>query len=366
MATGCGSVITVEWPSSHGDPVQARLVRIPTAISAAATRRSRVSWAVAEGMPQVTTRDQRDDKDLFRVVEVTADADSREQIGSKAKFWFREAPGNERWLFKEARARTGEDWAEKLAAEIAGLLGLPHATVELARHRGTAGIVTKDFTETRPKLELVHGNELLFELDSSYPKTGGYRVHQHTLDAVHAALDSPSLGLPSAEWPDAVISPWRGFIGYLMLDALIGNTDRHHQNWGVLAPTSGKAMTTLSPTFDHASSLGRELDDRTREQRLTTPDPRASVSAYAARARSAFYGGSEPSPLTPADAFAAAAATAPEAGRSWLERLHRATPAALQGIVARVPGPTMSDPARRFALALLNENRARLERVHVR
>jgi hypothetical protein len=49
------------------------------------------------------------------------------------------------------------------------------------------------------------------------------------------------------------------FPGYLMLDALIGNTDRHHENWGarVLAGLgNGRRMAVLAPTYDHASSEG--------------------------------------------------------------------------------------------------------------
>lgn len=58
----------------------------------------------------------------FKVVPVSPDSIiGEEQLGSKTKFWF--ARGTERRLFKEGRAQTGEDWAEKVAAEIARLIG---------------------------------------------------------------------------------------------------------------------------------------------------------------------------------------------------------------------------------------------------
>ena len=47
------------------------------------------------------------------------------------------------------------------------------------------------------------------------------------------------------------------FAGYLVLDAVIGNTDRHHENWGLLlrrTETGWKGQ--VAPSFDHASSLG--------------------------------------------------------------------------------------------------------------
>lgn len=48
---------------------------------------------------------------------------------------------SERWLFKYARLSngqvTGEHWAEKVASEVAGLLHIPHARVELATLDGS-------------------------------------------------------------------------------------------------------------------------------------------------------------------------------------------------------------------------------------
>jgi hypothetical protein len=298
----------------------------------------------------------------FPIIVVQADRDQLEPIGSKEKFWFRD--GSDFWLFKQARANTGENWAEKIAAELAGLLGLPHAQVELATHEGSLGIVTTNFTNLRIPSVLVHGNELLFMLDKDYPKSGRFHVSEHTVKAVRGALKLMDVTLPHFDWPDEVRSAWDGFIGYLLLDALIANTDRHHQNWGVIASSDANYSITLAPTYDHASSLGRELEDEARVQRLTTRDSRGNVAAYASRARSALYGDEGGSPLSPVEAFATAASLSPEAGRSWLLRLPRVD-AAAQGIVDRVPGPIMSDPARRFALALLHENRSLLEAVHV-
>ena len=54
-----------------------------------------------------------------------------EQMGSKAKLWVLDDEG-QRWLFKERRHDHGEDWAEKIAAETAALLGILHARIELA------------------------------------------------------------------------------------------------------------------------------------------------------------------------------------------------------------------------------------------
>ena len=300
----------------------------------------------------------------FPTLDVRAAGERDEPIGSKAKFWFRDPTDHSRWLFKYARDGTGEHWAEKIAAELAELIGLPHAIVELARLDSEPGIATRDFTSDQRRKHLVHGNELLFRLDATYPKERGYHVREHTLDAVRRAIKQSQAVLPSWPWPVGVVTAWEGFVGYLLLDAWIGNTDRHHQNWGVLVEASGYA--TLAPTFDHASSLGREIDDAERMRRLATADARGDMRAYAGKARSALYDVGGCGPLHPCEAFVRAVRTSPIAGDAWISRLCRVDLDAVLDIVARVPERTMSVSARQFALALLQENRQRLVRSHVR
>lgn len=114
---------------------------------------------------------------------------------------------------------------------------------------------------TDESTSLVHGNELLQTIDASYPVTKLRGVSKHTVTAVLDALEgveppvSPTADLVSA-------ADW--FVGYLLLDAVIANGDRHHENWGVLQASKGARR--LAPSYDHATSMGRELKD---EERLT-------------------------------------------------------------------------------------------------
>lgn len=289
---------------------------------------------------------------MFSVHDLPADVRPEiiEHLGSKEKFWFRDARG-ELWLFKHARPGTGEHWAEKLAAEIAGVLRLPHAVVELARFRGAWGVMTRDFTENGTK-ELVHGNELLTELDADYPMEKRYRVRAHTLDAVVAALGQPFIEPPRAGDIPAGFGPFDVFAGYLLLDALIGNTDRHHENWGVLLTSAEPRRAELAPTYDHASSLGRELGEA-RRRRRDTRGGRDPASQYVARARSALFRTPEaPRPMSPIEAFRAAAARAAPAGQFWLDRLRQGVDTVL-ALVDAVPGEAMEAGAKAFCRELL-------------
>jgi hypothetical protein len=286
--------------------------------------------------------------------------ENREPLGSKKKVWLRDPTGREpRVLFKYNRGGTGEDWSEKIAAELAQLLGLPHSKVELAMFEGHRGAALFEFT-MKGQVDLVHGNELLEFVNPEYPSQQRYGAIEHTVAAVLKALARPAVGLPEAPrpLPEGVTDAFGVFVGYLLLDAWIGNIDRHHENWGLLwhrheAPGSS---LVLAPSYDHASSLGRELSDRKRTQSVR-PSQGSRVEHYARRAESAFYAGhGQKGPLSTWAAFEAAANYRPSAGAAWLERLRNLPDQSARAAVEAVPDGHMSRIAKDFACALLDCN----------
>lgn len=280
-------------------------------------------------------------------------------MGTKRKFWYRDEQGC-RFLFKYCRENTGEDWSEKLASEVAAALGVPHARVELAVCEEQPGTISLGFTDEASSL--IHGNELLQRHLPAYLTDAGYHASMHTVAAVLHALGNNSIHPPAgAEEPDLVTAvDW--FMGYLMLDALLGNTDRHHENWAVLERWGLQdRRIELAPSYDHASSLGRELTDGDRTARLTGKDLRRTVVAYAAKTRSALYRSpEEPRPLSPIDALREAMPRSRRAALRWLERLAHLSEADLTALVYRVPLERMTEPARRFAITLMATNRVAL------
>jgi hypothetical protein len=294
---------------------------------------------------------------MFPIIQVPEHVERREfePLGTKRKFWFERDDGTH-WLFKYARPTTGEHWAERLAAAIASALGIPHSDVELAQHQGEWGTISRDFTD-RGRRALVHGNELLYERFATYPSTVTYRAKDYTLDAVHEILAQSFIG-PSEEISPRLPEPkaFSQMAGYLLLDAVIGNTDRHHENWGVLLDSSSPRHAVVAPSYDHASSLGRELTDDARLQRLASRDERRGLPAYASRTRSALHReAGDARPMTPIDAFGECARHAPEAVDWWLDQLAIAQFHLLDGIDA-MPEEAISPPARMFAAALVERN----------
>lgn len=269
-----------------------------------------------------------------------------EAMGSKDKFWFRGDDGPE-WLFKFPQANTGQHWSEKIAAEVADQLDILHARVELALFQGVRGSASESFA--RDGRELYHGNQILAGHVLGYDPGQRFRQSEHTLENIFLALERGFLSTDGAkrakEW----------MADYLVLDALIGNTDRHHENWGILRKrTESGWQGMLAPTFDHASSLGRELvDDSTGKcRRRLLAEGR--LAHYAEKAPGAiFWQATDKHGISPLELVRRATALHPEIFGPALKRLEKLDQVTLQGIVQRVPVDWMSELARNFAVELM-------------
>ncbi len=270
-------------------------------------------------------------------------------MGSKPKFWCQPDDEKGLWLFKFPQPGSGQHWAEKIAAEVAACLGVAHAIVELADCGGRLGSVSKSFTEG--KYQLHHGNEIL-ALTMAYDRNKQFGQSDHTLDNVFRALKMAFVEPAAAERAK------REFAAYVVLDAVIGNTDRHHENWGLLVETTEKGPRGfLSPTFDHASSLGRELRDEKRAVRLRDN----TVGSYSEKGRGALFwesvGRYGPSPLK---LVRRASEEYPDLFRPPLVKV-RDRRNSLARFVRQVPDDWMSRTAKDFAMALMDYNATQLE-----
>ena len=276
-----------------------------------------------------------------------------EALGRKRKMWLLD-PGGDAWLYKQttenrhsdgSRYWKGDDWAEVVVSAVAGEMGIPAAVYRLAHldESGTSspGVISQKMVNDDESL--IEGNILLEEAGvraaSVRDRTG------YTLQNVQRSLEdvAPPVG-------DSGMTSWDWFVGFVVLDALVGNTDRHQQNWAVIQDSSRR----LAPTFDHASSLGFLLDDQTRLDRLRTEDDGFSVETYAAKASSKFDG----SPSTLMLAKTALAMVAPTVREHWIRRVEAI--GTLDPILADLPASRISSPATLFAAAVFQANRTQL------
>ena len=265
-------------------------------------------------------------------------------MGSKEKVWYRKPGDRAPWLFKFPKQNTGEHWAEKVAAEIAALLGTLHARVELAELRNGQGSATESFI--RDGRELIHGNQVLARIVQGYNLEMKFHQSDHTLENIMMAMDQIFPTPLTSSRAKARLAE------YLVLDALIGNTDRHHENWGIFRKRKG-GLTFVAPSFDHASSLGRELLDERRERRLAQQD----VGKYAEKGHGGiFWSEDQPRGPSPLELVRLAYGTYPEFFTPALKKLEKIDEVSIDRIIQKVPADWMTSPSRAFAMALICYN----------
>lgn len=283
-----------------------------------------------------------------------------EQMGTKFKFWYYDET-YKYCLFKEGHANTGEDWAERVAAELCGLLEMPHAIYKLAVWRDRRGVITQNFLGENESYSA--GNEVLFRQDASYPKAER-KAKKHSIENIFTAFELLKVQIPKEPIPANITTAKQVFLGYLMLDAWISNTDRHHENWATVRHFEDGILTDrLAPTHDHAASLGCILLDDEKHERLTTKDKNRTVEAYATskKARSAiFETEADAKPLPLIDAFHLASWQNPQASKIWLEKLENATIDSIKEVFERIPENRISEVSKNFAIRILEINRQRL------
>jgi hypothetical protein len=298
-------------------------------------------------------------KELFPRWDVSAWEVVRDETsGAEEKYWLRDPDTRYVWLYKPVTVRPdhtyGEDWAEKAAAHLADLAGVPHAEVEMAARGASQGSISLDL---KPSLFELQEGRILLEGRPGYVhqpgRRGGHPGHslENILAVLHGALPPPGwAGLPEAAAFDV-------FAGYLTLDAWIANTDRHDNNWSVLRHATEPGPLYLCGSYDHASSLAFNVPDAKRVWRLARLE-RMRQWCEKGVASCFEHTPGMPIPTLVDLAKRALDLASPAAREHWLSNLMQVRDADVQDLMARLPG--MSEPARTFALSVLEINRRRV------
>lgn len=288
-----------------------------------------------------------------------------ETRGASAKTWIREPGGSSSrfdsdWLFKPAveqanGVRQIGDWTECAGSELARALGIPSAESRLAVRAGTDGVIVRNvrvsgYDMVTGRLAMLHEIGVATR-DSARDKTASLG---HSVANILRTLSG--YGPPPGwdEWSDA--SAAEVMVSYFVLDALIGNGDRHEQNWSVLRAQSSLdgLPDSLAPSYDLEASLGFQLSDHQRVARLR--DPRA-MENFAKKGRARRFHGDRTTSLV--DLAANAAGYCSADGRARLESLAaRISALDFEHLLSGIGG--VSEVARTFASNVLEINGRRI------
>jgi len=187
------------------------------------------------------------------------------------------------YLFKEAIKSTKDPsipkfpdqyWSEIIAFKISRLMKLstPPAFAAFNSETGQPGALIEWFTgyPNQPVERFTPGGDHMQRLISNYDRVKGREHNLQTIILFSKALNKNK----------TLTTNWKEYWGLcLCYDALIGNTDRHQENWGVLWDESG-TKARFAPYFDNGTSLGHEIFPDKFSAIQNTPD---MLNAYIRR-----------------------------------------------------------------------------------
>lgn len=169
---------------------------------------------------------------------INNDLDMGPGVGDREKEWIKHPETNRIAMFKIPRQDRGEHWAEKLCSEIARIIDFPCAEVDLATRNDKIGCLSYFFVNSREGFSHYDGGKF-FPFDYDDETNEGYNIQ-----LIYTVLSSENL--------------FEDFLFIIVFDALVGNGDRHQDNWGITRHDK-KSDTFISPLYDNSACLGREL-----------------------------------------------------------------------------------------------------------
>lgn len=274
-----------------------------------------------------------------------------EPRGRRPKWWVKD-PDGKLWLRKQPpppdpaqpTARRSEPAVELLALELARRAGVAAAKARPATWGAERGIISLRFHESD---EQHHPGSELLGLPSESGSSAGAR-QRRKLARASATLERVREKLVELEQAHGaeLIKP---FARILVLDAWLGNGDRHSGNWALI---TGPRGACLAPMYDPTACLGVEMGD----QRAELAAPTASlIEGYCTRCPSGFGGGDDGRTGVPMQEVIGLLATWPEwqTAVSDLRPIFVRLSAELDDILKEIPEEWLSSPRKRFAAAVL-------------
>lgn len=204
--------------------------------------------------------------------------------GSKEKRWYRSSEKSQLALFKlpisltsesstVENESTGEAWSEKISSEIGNYIGFSTHNVDIGvllvneedeQYYGIEKQRIKDGNKVYGALcwsflnestdSLVEGADMIMDFDETYDRDTLQGQNEiYNFDLLYRLF-----------YKNEILE---SLFKMIIFDTLIGNTDRHQDNFGVIR-NEATGHQKFAPFYDNSSSLGREMNEKRTELML--------------------------------------------------------------------------------------------------
>ena len=171
-----------------------------------------------------------------------------EGSGRSEKIWLQNPDTGQIGLFKFKKdIGTTDHISECIAYELAKILGIPCAKFELGMYHGREGSISYNIISNSNQI-LVEG---IYFIMLKYPEYDPEQFidvgtkHRYSIEMIKKSIEQ--------------FVPIGGFLKMLMFDYLIGNSDRHQNNWAILLEND---KMQWSPLYDNSSSLCAYISEK--------------------------------------------------------------------------------------------------------
>lgn len=179
--------------------------------------------------------------------------------GKRVKGWYERNNDGVLFLYKEPKIRDfvlPEIWTEFIAYKIGKFLNLDVPEVFPAKNESKYGVLIKSF------IEFIMIKPSILETPTLVQKTQlgeakEFLVH-HNLKVIKGIFTDKSI----VQEYVMLASVWENYKKMMIFDCLIGNSDRHDENWGICVNVNKKEFK-LAPFYDNASCLTQQLNEKT-------------------------------------------------------------------------------------------------------
>ena len=233
-----------------------------------------------------------------------------------------------------------EACSEKMCYEIAKVLGYECAKIELAKDKnGVLGILNYLFIDIGKTEHIdavsylnIHSNE---------------RSKYYTISNIKKTLDNLNKNL------------FQGFIKVMVFDALVGEQDRHEENWGIMRKEN---LYKLSPLYDNGDNLLRDFKNEEFAKKYYSGQK--DFNAYINKSKTIIYKEGIPKNYKHFELIEYLNKNYPELVQKEIKNLNKLTDDIISTIVLKIPDDLLTKIHKEYIINYLKKRRDILLNIH--